>query len=132
MYIFSKKNNFQEKHVKLINQAYMYAICMPFCKVFRNKIQVSIFMIPDSKRSIVYTSFIFAGRLSQIFKPKYLILSISQFTLLVIGRIKSNQLLRLYWSWDLKGKFMLQYLGPCNYILYILYILMVKALKFLW
>ena len=34
------------------------------------------FLIPDLKRSIVSTSFIFARILSQIFGPKYLILSI--------------------------------------------------------
>ena len=34
------------------------------------------FLITDLKRSIVATSFIFAGRLCQIFGPKYLILSI--------------------------------------------------------
>ena len=34
------------------------------------------FLIPDLKRSIVSTSFMFAGILSQIFGPNYLVLSI--------------------------------------------------------
>ena len=56
------------------------------------------FLKTDLKRSIVSTSFMFAGRLSQIFEPKYLILSIPQFTVLTIGRVKPDQLLELYWS----------------------------------
>ena len=54
------------------------------------------FLIPDLKRSIVSTSFIFAGILSQIFGRKYLILSIPYLIVVTIGRVKSDQFLRLF------------------------------------
>ena len=59
----------------------------------------------------------------------YLILSIPEFTVLTIGRVKSDQLLRLYWPWGLKGKISVTISGAIP--LYILYILVARAVKFL-
>ena len=87
------------------------------------------FLIPDLKRSIASFSFIFAGILSQTFGPKYFILSIPWFTVLTIGRAKSDQLLRLYWRWGFKGKIYVTISGAIP--LYILYISVGRALKFL-
>ena len=68
MYIFTNKNNFQEKHVKH-GVACIYVLLSLQDSGFH-------FLMPDLKRSILSTSFIFAIILSQIFGPKYLILSI--------------------------------------------------------
>ena len=55
----------------------MYTIC---CKYVLQSLHGQDsgfhFLIPDLKRSIISPSFIFAGILSQIFGPKYLMLSI--------------------------------------------------------
>ena len=84
MYIFTNKNNFQEKHINLINilitPTCILFVVSTFYKVYKDKIQVFLFLIPDLKRSIVYASFIFAGTFSQIFGTKQLILSIPKFT----------------------------------------------------
>ena len=70
------------------------------------------------KCSIVSTSFIFAGILSQMFGPKYLTFSIPQFSVVTFGSVKSNQFLRFLGLGVLKGKFQIQLVGPYNCILY--------------
>ena len=107
----------------------MFPILSTFYKFYRQD-SGFLFLIPHLKRFIVSTSFIFAGILSQIFRLKYLILSLPQFTILTFGRVKSDQLLGLHWPCCLKGKISVTISGAIP--LYILYISVERALRFLW
>ena len=108
----------------------MYPICCKYVlQCLHGQDSGFHFLISDLKGFFVSGSFIFAGIVFQIVGPKYLILFIPWFMVLAIGRVKPDELLRLYWPWDFKGKISFTFSGAIP--LYILYILVARALKFL-
>ena len=82
MYIFTNKKQFSskscgiDKYFWLSLHVFMYSTCCKYVLQSLHRLDSGFhFLIPDLKRSIVSTSFIIPGILSQIFGPNYLILS---------------------------------------------------------